>query len=213
MPQTFGNGVSSNPMFGRWSTGIFKSPVAGPVWAAKLNLHGDGQADLSVHGGPDKAVYAYPASHYPDWRQELDIADFPFGAFGENFTVEGANESQVCIGDLHQIGDAFLEVAQPRQPCWKLARKWNLPDLPARLVRSGRSGWYYRVLREGNLQAGDQIQVLENPFPQWTVLRANELAYHPNVNVAEAALLADCPALAPEWRNGILYRLGRRAEW
>jgi MOSC domain-containing protein YiiM len=212
MPQAFGNGVSSNPMFGRWTTGIFKSPFSGPVWLDKLNLKGDAQADLSVHGGPDKAVYAYPSIHYPDWRNELGFDDFPFGAFGENLTVEGADESQICIGDVHQIGNATIEVAQPRQPCWKLARKWTRPDLPARLVKSGRSGWYYRVLNEGHLQAGDEIVLLRRPFPQWTVRRANELLYKASLHREEALALAECEALAVEWRNGIHYRLGLRAE-
>jgi MOSC domain-containing protein YiiM len=209
MPQTLGNGVSTNKMFGRWSTGIFKHAVSGPVQLRTLNLDGDAQADLSVHGGPDKAVYAYPAAHYPLWREELGIPEMDAGGFGENLTIDGADEQSVCIGDQHAIGTALLEVCQPRTPCWKLARKWNLPDLPARLVKSGRSGWYYRVLREGTVQAGTEIKLAERKFPQWTIQMANVLAYNASVNVEQASALAECPALAEEWRNGILYRLGR----
>jgi MOSC domain-containing protein YiiM len=211
MPKTMGDGVSANKMFGRWSTGIFKEPVLGPVYVRTLNLDGDGQADLTVHGGVDKAVYAYPSAHYPDWRNELgfDEAGFPFGALGENFTVEDANENEVCIGDIHQIGTARLQVSQPRQPCWKLARKWNMPDLPARLVRSGRSGWYYRVLQEGIVQAGEAIMLVERPFPEWTITTANQLAYGARLDAERAIRFAECPLLAPEWRNGILYRLGK----
>ena len=135
-PQTLGDGVSANPTFGRWSTGIFKQPVGGRVWLGETNLEGDGQADLTVHGGPDKAVLVYAASHYPDWRHELGIEEFSSGAFGENFTVEGTTEDDTCLGDVFQIGEAKVQVAQPRMPCWKLARKWQRPDLPALVVRS-----------------------------------------------------------------------------
>jgi MOSC domain-containing protein YiiM len=210
MPQTLGSGVSTNRMFGRWSTGIFKQRVEGPVQLRRLNLDGDAQADLAVHGGPDKAVYAYPAAHYPLWREELGIAEMDAGGFGENFTIEAADEATVCIGDEHEIGSALVQVCQPRSPCWKLARKWNLPNLPARLVKSGRSGWYYRVLREGVVEPGAEIKLAARKFPQWTIQMANVLAYNASVNVELAAQFAECPALAEEWRNGILYRLGRR---
>jgi MOSC domain-containing protein YiiM len=209
LPKTLGSGVSANPMFGRWSTGIFKQAIEGEVLVRRLNLDGDGQADLTVHGGPDKAVYAYPEAHYPLWREELGIAEMTGGGFGENLTIEGADEATVCIGDQHQIGDAVLEVSQPRMPCWKLARKWSLPDLPARLVKSGRSGWYYRVLQEGTIAPGAEIRLAERKFPQWTIQMANVLVYKATTNIELASALADCPALAAEWRNAILYRLGR----
>ena len=211
MPKTLGEGVSANPMFGRWRTGIFKEPVLGPVIVRTLNLDGDGQADLRVHGGPEKAVYGYAAEHYAAWRRELgfDEASFPFGALGENLTIGDADESSVCIGDVHRIGSALLQVAQPRQPCVKLARKWNMADLPARMVRSGRSGWYYRVMQEGVIEAGQEVELTERPCPEWTIQSANQLAYGVQVDVESAARLAECPGLAVEWRNGILYRLGK----
>jgi MOSC domain-containing protein YiiM len=160
MPQHFGDENSNGPSAAGWVTSIFKQSVSGPVWLSKLNLKGDAQSDLTVHGGPDKAVLAYSAEHYPAWRSELRLPEFPLGAFGENLTVAGATEDDTCIGDVHQIGDAIIQVSQPRSPCWKLARKWNLADLPKRVVKSGRSGWYYRVLQEGTVEAGSDLKLL-----------------------------------------------------
>ncbi len=140
------------------STGIFKEPVEGPVTVRHLNLDGDQQADLSVHGGPDKAVYAYPSEHYAAWRKELPEADFPWGAFGENLTTEGLLESDVRIGDKLRIGTTEFIVTQPRMPCYKLAAKFQRADMLKRLLRSGRTGFYLRVTKEGSLTAGDPIE-------------------------------------------------------
>jgi MOSC domain-containing protein YiiM len=200
LPQQLGEGVSANKMFGRWSTGIFKQAVSGPVMLRKVNLDGDGQADLTVHGGPDKAVLAYAAAHYPAWRAELDDPEFPFGAFGENFTVSEFDESTVSIGDIHVIGEAVLQISQPRAPCWKLARKWNRPDLPALVVRSSRSGWYYRVLQEGNVEAGSEIVIRERPCPEWRIAKATELAYSRDRDPDLVDALAACPLLSREWQ-------------
>lgn len=140
------------------STGIFKEPVEGPVIVRYLDLDGDEQADLTVHGGRDKAVYVYPSEHYPLWRRELPELEFPFGAFGENLTVDGLLETEVRIGDLLRIGTAEFVVTQPRMPCYKLAVRFDRTDMLKRLLRSGRTGFYLRVLREGVLTAGDAIE-------------------------------------------------------
>ena len=124
-----------------WTTGFYKDPVSGPVFVKRTNIEGDGQADLRVHGGIDKAVLAYAAEHYAAWREELDQPHLPFGAFGENLTIADLTERDVCIGDIWQVGDVLLEVSQPRQPCWKLARRWHIKTLPKLVVQSGRSGW------------------------------------------------------------------------
>ncbi len=139
------------------TTGIFKQPVHGPVIVRYLDLDGDEQADLTVHGGRDKAVYVYPSEHYPLWRKELPELEFPFGAFGENLTVEGLLENDVRIGDVLRIGSAEFVVTQPRQPCYKLAVRFDRVDMLRRLLRTGRSGFYLRVLKEGVLSAGDTI--------------------------------------------------------
>jgi len=141
-------------------TSIFKEPVSGPVRVGKLNLAGDEQADLSVHGGVDKAVYAYPSEHYAHWRDELPGVELPWGSFGENLTTEGLSETAVRIGDRLSIGSAEFLVTQPRLPCFKLAIRFGRPDMVKRFQRSGRSGFYLAVAREGTISAGDPIQVL-----------------------------------------------------
>lgn len=142
------------------TTGIFKEPVEGPVTLRSLNLDGDRQADLSVHGGPSKAVYAYPAEHYEYWRKELPSTEMPYGMFGENFTTEGLTESEVNVGDRFRIGGAEVVVTEPRLPCSKLAVKFGRTDILKRFLISRRSGFYFAVLREGEVRAGDSIERL-----------------------------------------------------
>jgi MOSC domain-containing protein YiiM len=144
-------------------TSIFKDPVKGRVRVATLNLDGDEQSDLSVHGGINKAVYAYPSEHYARWHEELPDAELPWGAFGENLTLEGLLEGTTCIGDRLRIGTAELVVTQPRQPCFKLAYKFGRQDMIKRFLKSGRSGFYLSVAREGDVGAGDTIELLSRP--------------------------------------------------
>jgi MOSC domain-containing protein YiiM len=139
------------------STGIWKRPVEGPVMLRTLNFDGDGQADLTVHGGPDKAVYAYPAEHYGFWRRELPELDLPWAAFGENLTTEGLDEESVAIGDRFRIGGAELVVTQPRLPCYKLEIRLG-EGMIRRLLESRRTGFYFRVAQEGRVQSGDAIE-------------------------------------------------------
>lgn len=141
-------------------TSIFKSPVAGRVRVGQTNLEGDQQSDRAVHGGTEKAVYAYPAEHYDWWRKELPDAEFPWGVFGENLTIEGLLEGKVHIGDRIRAGTAEFVVTQPRTPCFKLAIRFGRPDIVKRFHLSGRSGFYLSVAKEGDVAAGDSIQVL-----------------------------------------------------
>ncbi len=142
------------------ATGIFKSPVHQRVRLRELNLDGDRQADLSVHGGQNKAVYAYPSEHYPFWKKELPGVDLPWGSLGENFTTAGLLENNVCLGDRFEIGTAEVVVTQPRIPCFKLNLKFNRDDMIKRFLASHRSGFYLRVLREGEVGAGDEIRFI-----------------------------------------------------
>jgi MOSC domain-containing protein YiiM len=139
-------------------TGIFKTPVAGRVAARKLNLAGDWQADLTVHGGRDKAVYGYPAEHYPYWAAELPGTELHYGMFGENLTTQGLDETSVHIGDRFRIGSALLQVTQPRTPCYKLGIKFGRSDMIVKFWSSGRSGFYFSVIKEGELGTGDLIE-------------------------------------------------------
>jgi MOSC domain-containing protein YiiM len=141
-------------------TAIYKAPVTGTVTVRRLNLDGDRQADLSVHGGPEKAVYVYPSEHYDYWRAELPGVPLPWGAFGENLTIEGLLESRVRIGDVLRIGSSEFVVTQPRMPCYKLNVRFQKPDMVKRFLRAGRSGFYLSVSKEGRLEAGDSIDIL-----------------------------------------------------
>jgi MOSC domain-containing protein YiiM len=187
-------------------TGIFKQPVSGSIAARGHQLDGDEQADLSVHGGPDKAVYAYPSEHYAYWCRELEVAALPWGAFGENLTTQGLLEPQVGIGDRFRIGSAELEVSQPRIPCQKLALRHERADLPKLFLASGRSGFYLRVVREGELAAGDAIECLSRDPRGVSVADIQRLASGPrDLEITRRA--AEHPALAEVWRQELRRRL------
>src|SRR5262245_31410287 len=194
-----------------WTTAFFKSPVKGAVHVGALGFAGDEQADRKNHGGIDKAVLAYSADHYPFWRNHLGLPDMPYGGFGENLTITGLEESSVCIGDRWQAGEVVLEVSQPRQPCWKMGRRWRMVDLPKQVIQNGRSGWYLRVLNEGELSAGAMIELIARPHPTWTIARASQLLYHERDNVAKLEELANVPELSRAWREELLERISRRA--
>ncbi len=142
------------------TTGIFKEPVDGPLMLRVLNLDGDRQADLTVHGGKSKAVYAYPSEHYEFWRKELPEIDLPYGMFGENFTTEGFGEDAVNVGDRFRIGKAELIVTEPRLPCYKLGIKFGRVDIIKKFLQSRRTGFYFAVLKEGKVKAGDEIETI-----------------------------------------------------
>lgn len=188
---------------GPWITGFFKQPVAGPVVVHLTNLSGDGQADRRVHGGPDKAVLAYAADHYPVWRLELGEPGLSFGAFGENLSIADVTERDVCIGDVWIAGDVRLQVSQPRQPCWKLARRWHRPDLPRRVVQTNRTGWYFRVLQTGVIEAGQAISLSERPHEAWTVERCNDAMYRQAASRAELMELMSLPELSDAWKHDL----------
>jgi MOSC domain-containing protein YiiM len=207
LPQTLGSASAPHPMDRPWVTGFFKTPIQGEVWLSKTNLAGDGQADLNNHGGPDKAVLAYNAGHYPYWRSHLQRPDLPYGAFGENFTVVGQTEEDVCIGDIYGIGTATVQVSQPRQPCWKLSRRWRIEDLAQQVIANGRSGWYLRVLNPGIVQPGLTLGLQARPYPQWPVALAHSIMHHRLQPPAATLALADCEALSANWRA----KLPRRA--
>ncbi len=142
------------------TTSIFKSPVDGPVALRRHNLEGDQQSDLSVHGGPTKAVYVYPSEHYEFWKRELPDTDLPWGSFGENLSVAGLDEDNVCVGDEFRVGTARVVVTEPRMPCVKLAIRFGRADMLKRFLKSQRTGFYFGVVEEGSLQANDKLELL-----------------------------------------------------
>lgn len=193
------------------NTGIFKQPVSGPVQLRRLNLDGDRQADLAVHGGPFKAVYGYPAEHYEFWQQELPGAQLPWGMFGENFTTEGLFETDLHIGDRLQIGGAIIVVRQPRIPCYKLAIKFHRNDILARFLRSGRSGFYFSVEQEGTVQGGDGFEFLSREPQGITIAQMNRLFVEDKYNRELLEKAIATPALPEDWRDYFRKRLQETA--
>lgn len=188
-----------------WTTAFYKEPVSGSVALGSEGLEGDGQADRRVHGGPDKAVNVYPQEHFAAWRAELGL-ECQGGAFGENFTTAGLTEAAVCIGDTFRLGAVVVQISQPRQPCWKLARRWRLKDLAHRVEQTGRTGWYFRVLSPGQVAAPSDVVLVDRPHPEWTVAAANRVMHHDKTNRDAARALAACRALSESWKHSLLGR-------
>jgi MOSC domain-containing protein YiiM len=193
-----------------WTSGFHKQTIRGRIWLGYEGLRGDQQADRRHHGGVDKAVCVYPAEHYPGWRESLKLAEMMHGAFGENFTVQGLLESEVCVGDVFQIGMARVQVSQPRQPCWKLARRWHIKDLTAQVEQSGRTGFYFRVLQHGWVEAGECFELIERRFSRLTIAHANEVMHHLEKDFMAAAELAMCPTLSASWKDSLWLRVENR---
>jgi MOSC domain-containing protein YiiM len=188
-------------------TSIFKAPVAGRVRVTNLNLEGDQQSDLSVHGGTDKAVYAYPSEHYAFWREQLQGHDLPQGVFGENFTTQGLLEGSVCIGDRLRVGSAEFMVTQPRMPCFKLGIRFDRPDMVKRFQQSGRTGFYLAVLQEGEVTAGDSCEWVARDEHAVTVAEVANLYTADEANQDLLRRASELPALPEGWRGYFRQRL------
>lgn len=186
------------------ASAIAKTPVDGALRVGLLGIDGDEQADLTVHGGVDKAIHHYPRDHYDWWAGELGdhaLLGAP-GAFGENISTEGLIESEACIGDRYRLGSALVEISQGRQPCWKLGHRFGIATVPATVVTTRRSGWYYRVIEEGSVAAGDALALVERPLPEWSVERVFHLLVGGAGKREPEALraLAAMDSLATSWR-------------
>ncbi len=193
----------------RVTTGIFKEPVEGRVTLRTLNLDGDGQADLSVHGGRSKAVYAYPGEHYHDWRAELNGMPLPWGMFGENLTTEGLQEDEVKMGDRFRIGSAELMVTEPRLPCYKLALKFGRDDIIKRFLASGRTGFYFAVLQEGEVGAGDHIEPISRDEHDITVADITRLYVRDKDDLPSLRRAVQVRALPESWRRHFQKRIDK----
>ena len=183
------------------TTGIFKEPVDAPVMMRTLNLDGDRQADLTVHGGADKAVYAYPAEHYEYWRNELPGVDLPWGVFGENVTTEGLLEDALYIGDRFRIGEAEVIVTQPRLPCYKLGVKFGHADMVKKFLSSRRTGFYLAVLREGMIKAGDGFELVDRDAQHVTVADITRLYAFERDDLVTLRRAVKVEALPESWRS------------
>ena len=201
--------VSDDPA---WESGIFKARVDGPRFVGRTNLAGDGQADRKGHGGPDKAICVYAHEHYAGWQAQLGLGELAVGAFGENFTTLGLLERDVCIGDTFAVGQqVIVQVSQARQPCWKLARRWQIADLVEQVQAAGSTGWYFRVLQEGTVEAGDPISLLERPYPHLTLAEANRIMHHDKADWAVIGTFLACPLLSASWQNSLRRRINLHA--
>ncbi len=190
-----------------WTSGIIKETAPEPVRVTSGGIAGDAQADLENHGGPDNVVLAYDGGHYPAWRERLGIGDLSYGAFGENFTVRGFSDDSVCIADVWEVGGeagVILQVTQPRQPCFKLARRLLQPHIVKMVHENGWGGWYLRVLREGMARPGMGVRMIERRQPGWTVIKALEAMYGRARDRERAGALAAVPELSVRWKRELL---------
>jgi MOSC domain-containing protein YiiM len=193
-------------------TSIWKTPVSGPVAVTRLNLAGDRQSDLRVHGGVHKAVYAYPSEHYAFWRRELPDADLPWGAFGENFTTEGLLDDVVQIGDRLRAGTAEFVVSQPRLPCFKLAARFNRVDMIKRFTRAGRPGFYLSVAREGSVAAGDELAIVGRAGASLSVRDVASLYAGGRLDRDLLRRASELSGLPESWRSDLRKKLERAEE-
>lgn len=208
-PKAYSADGATEPFDRPWTTSFFREPVAGPLWLHTTHLEGNAQADTKNHGTPNQAVLVYAAAHYPTWQTELGRPDIACGGFGENFTVESMDETQVCLADRYQIGGAEIAVTDPRFPCEKIDRRWRSPGLRARVGMTGRTGWYCRVLMEGSVQAGVPVVLLERPYPGWTIARINAAVHGHDTDRDEITAVLACPVLDPWWHIWLRKRLGQ----
>ena len=196
-------------------SGIDKRPVTRPLTLGTQGFEGDEQADRRVHGGIEKAAHHYPLDHYSAWRAEL--GDLPAltapGGFGENTSTAGLTEAEVAVGDTFRLGGALIQVSQGRQPCWKLNHRFGVPDMARRVQRTGRTGWYYRVLQSGTVAPGDRLELIDRLAPDWTLRRLWHALYVDRMNLVELEGIAALDVLAEGWRKYAVRRLeSRRVE-
>ncbi|MDO3408776.1 MOSC domain-containing protein [Saccharibacillus sp. CPCC 101409] len=200
MPKTVPNGRKEV------ETGIFKSPVEEGAYLGKLGFEGDEQADLKNHGGSDKAACVYSVDRFPFWENGI-LPKLGPGAFGENLSIENGAEEDFCIGDTFAIGEAVVQLSQPRQPCFKLSVRYGVPELPAKVQETGYSGFYFRVLQEGLVREGDRLELVQRHEAGISVMRANEIMYHRKEDAEAIRSLLAVEELSASWRNSLEKRL------
>lgn len=189
-----------------WETSFVRAPSPERRWLFTTHLEGNAQADTKNHGKPTQAVLLYAASHYPRWRTELDRPEIGPGAFAENFTLDGLSEATACVGDTYAIGEARIQVTGPRYPCYKIARRWQIPDLHLRVAATGHTGWYCRALTEGWIEPGAPLYLVDRPYPDYTIALVNDLGHGRNRDFATAEVVAACPLLPEFWQRLVVTR-------
>ena len=197
--KTIGLPGASDKLDQEWQTGAFKEKRNQAVFLSTSGFLGDECQDTKHHGGSEKAVFAYPLAHYDLWKVELDNEDIGPGGNGENLAVMHMDEDSVCIGDIYELGEAVIQVSQPRRPCWKPARRHRDLELAKKIEQTGRTGWYFRVLQEGKVRANDEFVLVERPSPEWSIGRMNEVLYHQKDNIGLLENLRDSVFTPSSW--------------
>lgn len=190
-----------------WESGSFKEAVKSALWLSKSGLDGDEVADKIHHGGEEKALFANSYENYENWRLFLGLESLPLGALSENITVSGLHESTVFLGDIHKIGDAIVQVSQPRKPCWKISKKWKNKKFTNEIYTTGLTGWYYRVLREGYIKSGDTIEVISQDDTKISILEANMAFANPDEQKELLQKISTLPYIAQSYKNSIIGRI------
>jgi MOSC domain-containing protein YiiM len=186
-----------------WTSAFRKTAVNDAVKVDASGIVGDEVADTKHHGGPEKAMLCYPSIHYQAWSEEHPELDFEPGGFGENLTLAEVTEKDVCIGDRLKCGNCELEISQPRQPCWKISRRWQTKSMTREVTKTGRTGWYVRVITGGTLIAEEKLEIIRRPHPNWSVARANDILYGREVDRMSVHELMNLDQLSREWKDAI----------
>lgn len=200
---TEGDPESKEVANSRWTSAFRKTPVESEVTVKPSGIVGDEVADTIHHGGVDKAILCYAMSHYPEWQREHPALKFAAGGFGENLTLSGVDESGVCVGDRLRCGDCEFEVSQPRQPCWKISRRWRTKTMTKEVAATGRTGWYLRVLQGGVLSNGMVVEVIDRPHHDWTIERCNDVLFRRRTDADLRDALLEVPQLAQDWKQSL----------
>lgn len=194
-----------------WQTEMNKKSVEEQIWLSTTGLTGDEVADQKNDDGKEKAIFAYPIQHYTYWRDIKEIENIDVGAMGENLSVLEMDEHTVCIGDIYTFGDAVIQVSQPRIPCWRPGELLGVHDFAAQINETGRSGWYFRVLKEGYVLSRIDIELTERPYPEWSIAACQEIVANPLINLRRARALLGCDALADRWKRPLRKKIFGRA--
>ena len=198
-----GNPDSRDIVDRTWTTGFYKRPIAGSARVTTLGIVGDSVADTRLHGGPNKAILCYAAAHYAVWAVDHPQLNMGAGALGENLTIDGADENSVCIGDRYELGTCRVEVSQPRQPCWKIARRWGVKTLTKEVAQTGRTGWYVRVIQAGSITADQPLELTDRPNPTWSVARLNDIMFGREIDRMAVDELMGIAELSESWKSDI----------
>lgn len=207
--KTLGTPDAVDPMDREWTTGIFKNQTSKRIWLSETGLRGDEVGDKKNHGGAEKALFAYPIVHYTYWQEVAEL-DIHYGGMGENMTVLEMDEFSVFVGDVYQFGEAIIQVSQPRNPCWRPARRYRRKELALEIQNTGKTGWYYRVIKPGYVYGQVDLELIDRPHPQWSIAACNEVMHFDKMNLRRTDDLSRCEGLSENWRQSLKKRLRRR---